>query len=425
MPVLRYYSSVAQPATLTSNINNSATSVTLSTVTGFPISFPYTLAIDWGTSTEELVDVTAAAGTTLTVTRGVDGTSAQSHGLGAAVRHVASGRDFSDYQNHQAASSAVHGITGTVVGTSDTQTLSNKTITGATFSGGGSLSGTFTGSPTLSGNPTFSGAPTFSGTATHTAPIQSTLAASSTVAHGVQVTADTFDRFQIQASGRLEWGSGSAARDVAVYREQADVLASDDSFRVYRPASTDGALTTRVVADTNSRLVIQANGLMNWGTGSAAGDTNLYRTAADTLRTDDSLQVGAALAVTGNATITGTASAAVSTATGITPAAGWTTTVEVFRQTCGVKYANITLNRSGATITTPGGSSGNVTPDLQVLSGVPAAWIPAAALYVIASTGVNSGAGRINTDGTVELTTWEPNQDIVSGANLRITWTFL
>lgn len=54
------------------------------------MSYPYTLVLDEGTATEELVSVTAAVGTTLTVVRGVDGTSAASHSAGSSVRHAVS-----------------------------------------------------------------------------------------------------------------------------------------------------------------------------------------------------------------------------------------------------------------------------------------------------------------------------------------------
>lgn len=50
---------------------------------------------------------------------------------------------------------------GLLVGTTDTQTLSGKTLTSPTINGG-ALAGTLTGSPTLSGNPAFTGSPTFS-----------------------------------------------------------------------------------------------------------------------------------------------------------------------------------------------------------------------------------------------------------------------
>ena len=92
----RYYSSIAQRTTLSSSISSSATSMVVAAVTGFPSTTPYTMIIDQDTINEEVVEVTNRSGTTLTVTRGVDGTTGVAHTTGATVNHGVSGRDFDE-----------------------------------------------------------------------------------------------------------------------------------------------------------------------------------------------------------------------------------------------------------------------------------------------------------------------------------------
>ena len=92
----RYYSSTAVATTLSASANNSTTSITVTALSGYPAQFPYTAIIDPDTASEEVVTVTAASGTTLTVTRGADGTSAVSHNAGAVFRHGVSARDFDE-----------------------------------------------------------------------------------------------------------------------------------------------------------------------------------------------------------------------------------------------------------------------------------------------------------------------------------------
>jgi len=108
---LRYYTSQAQDTTTTSNITSGATSLQVTSVTGWPSSYPFTLAIDYGSSLEELVDVTAVSGLTATITRGVDGSTASAHGVGATVRHVISARDIRESNSHVNATSSAHAIT--------------------------------------------------------------------------------------------------------------------------------------------------------------------------------------------------------------------------------------------------------------------------------------------------------------------------
>jgi len=171
MAVARYYASNAVDTTLSTGISSADLTITVGSVLGFPGSYPYTLAIDYDTSSEELVDVTAAAGTTLTITRAVDSTTAVAHSSAANVKHVISGRDMRETQEHYNATgrySVANGTTteyfnlhglgvsdGNVVGTDKAQTLTVKTLTSPTINGGtvasATLSGTTTNSGTISG----------------------------------------------------------------------------------------------------------------------------------------------------------------------------------------------------------------------------------------------------------------------------------
>ena len=92
----RHYSSTAVRTTLTADITSTATTITVAAATGFPASYPWTAIIDQDTLNEEVVEVTARSGTTLTVTRAVDGTTGVSHSAGATVNHGVSARDFDE-----------------------------------------------------------------------------------------------------------------------------------------------------------------------------------------------------------------------------------------------------------------------------------------------------------------------------------------
>lgn len=49
----------------------------------------------------------------------------------------------------------------------------------------------------------------------------------------------------------------------------------------------DEAISTRIVGDAHAKIRIDAGGRITWSSGSASGDTNLYRDSANVLKTDD------------------------------------------------------------------------------------------------------------------------------------------
>jgi len=157
----RKYSSRSQQTTLSAALTSSGTTATVvsgtSLLGGVTISAGeiFTVVIDPDTALEEIVDVSAVSTNTLTIVRGRDGSTGVAHSAGAQVRHMAIGRDYREANLHIEASSSyndgtgthtVHGVTGSVVGTTDTQTLTNKTIDTA--------SNTITGAVTLTGTQT-------------------------------------------------------------------------------------------------------------------------------------------------------------------------------------------------------------------------------------------------------------------------------
>lgn len=162
----RKFSSISVETTLASGISNSATTMTVATGTGSALlggvtitsGDQFTVALDVDTQNEEIVFITAVSGDTFTITRGGAGTSAISHSGGASVKHVLTSDDLNAFQTAvspvtsvtfagstsgtlalQSAATASGTVTipagtATLVTTSATQTLTNKTLTAPTIS---------------------------------------------------------------------------------------------------------------------------------------------------------------------------------------------------------------------------------------------------------------------------------------------------
>ncbi len=82
---------------------------------------------------------------------------------------------------------------------------------------------------------------------------------------------------------RMTWNGadGSAFADIRV------ATSTIQGLRVEGDTTSAISFSTFITADAFLRFSFLASGQMTWGSGAGAGDTNLYRSAASTLRTDD------------------------------------------------------------------------------------------------------------------------------------------
>lgn len=102
----------------------------------------------------------------------------------------------------------------------------------------------------------------------------------------VKVDGDTSPRFVLNADGSMEWGDGTAATDVLLYRVSATVLKLNTYFQ------TLGDITVRPGSASEVRLGDIGVGNQSAVTfGAASGLVKLYRSADDVLKTDDSFHV--------------------------------------------------------------------------------------------------------------------------------------
>jgi hypothetical protein len=114
----RKYSSRSQQTTLSTGITSSDATATvvsganLLASVNFSTAGTFTVVIDPDTALEEIVDVTDRSGNTLTITRGVEnGGTGVAHSAGAVVRHMVTGRDLQEANNHIDGTLAQHAAT--------------------------------------------------------------------------------------------------------------------------------------------------------------------------------------------------------------------------------------------------------------------------------------------------------------------------
>jgi len=315
VPASRNYSSTAGLMHLVGGISGAAASLIVDVTTGLP-AVPFTLLLDPGLGVEEVVTVTAVGGTTLTVTRGVDGTSAQAHTNGAEVRHAYSARDFQDSRDHEANTTTAHGVTGAVVGTTNVQVLTNKDLS----------SGTNVFPATLA---TRAGIETFTNK-TLTAPALNAPTLTAATAAGTTTVTPLTVTMPLTAT----------ADAVSVTISSASGVAYDGKFKV----GSRGDVTVKAMNDLGTGADVPALLVQGGGDGAGATPRDIQRWVAR-----DGTTVVAKIDKDGNLTA---ANFTPADDTGwITPAlgSGWTsTTTPQYRRLNGVTYLQGFGNTTGA-----------------------------------------------------------------------------
>jgi len=235
---VRKYTSRSQQTTLTGSVTSGATSFTVVSASqllgdlsaaGISATAVFTVVIDPDTALEEIIDVTGVNTSTnvLTVTRNVDGSTAQSHSAGAVVRHMIIGRDLREANTHieanAASSDTAHGIAlNTIVLTSQTGTVTSGVL----------ASNSVTTAKITDGNVT-------------TAKIADSAITSAKIADGTIITDDIAD--SAITSGKIATG--------AVGTTKIDDLSITEGKIVSSAVTTgkiaDSAVTTAKIADLN------------------------------------------------------------------------------------------------------------------------------------------------------------------------------
>lgn len=91
---------------------------------------------------------------------------------------------------------------------------------------------------------------------TMTGTLNNTGASAAAVMYGALITGDTFDRFRINADGKVEWGNGTAARDTAITRPSTAQLRVTPNANASASSSVGGAVNITNTASTGAGLVV-------------------------------------------------------------------------------------------------------------------------------------------------------------------------
>ena len=322
-----------------------------------PSGRTFTLVIDVDTALEEIVDATAVSTNTFTITRAIDGSSAQEHSAGAVVRHMAIGRDYRDANLHtQAAASyndgsgnaqSVHGIAsgeGDVVGTDKAQTLTLKTLTSPIIS-----DPTFTGTPLAAASISFEGATAddYETILTVVDPTQdNTITLPNTT--GTVVIVDATQTLTKKTMGDALNAGGFRITNIATPVDATDAVNktfADAQVAAAATSATSAATSASSAATSASSALTSANSAST-SASSALTSANSAATSASTMAA--SVAAAATSAASAATSATAAASSATAAATSATSAATSATSAAASATTAATSETNAATSATSA-----------------------------------------------------------------------------
>ncbi len=328
---IRNYSNITNVGTLSGAVGTGATTLPINSGWSNLPAFPFYIIVDRGQGTEECMLATGGNATALNVTRGYDGSPASSHGTNATVEVAVLAEFFTKADSHVEASTNVHGLSGgsAVAGTTQTQTLTNKTINASVLSLAHSTSPAASQAALVTAD-----AATARDGYVWNRTAGATGAAFKAVASGTT-------RFTVDADGKMVLNSGTGTDKALAIQES-----TTERFSVLNDGTTDfglqqvGAAGDRVTIRNRPTQVAlrirDAAAASVFSVGSAGNvDASGYIASASNISATGSLSSGTTASVGSNLTVTGT-STLTGNATMPLPASGTTARLNIQARTGGV-----------------------------------------------------------------------------------------
>ena len=344
----RKYTSRSQQTTLSSAVTSGATIfpvVAVSTLLpGVTLSAgeTITVVIDPDTALEEIIDITSfsTSSNNITVSRGIDGSSAQDHSAGAVVRHMIIGRDLRESNQHIEASTNIHGLGlgAAIVGDITTQTISNKTLGSNLAAGGFKITGL--GTPTVSTDAATKGyidTSTTSAAASATAAATSassaaTSASSAATSASSALTSQTAAATSASSAATSQTAAATSATSAAASATAAATSATSAAASATAAATsaTSAANSATAASTSASSAATSASSALTSQTAAATSATSAAASATAAATSASSASVSATAAATSATSAAASATAAASTAATLTIDANTQISIQVF-----------------------------------------------------------------------------------------------